>query len=306
MPHRPGTDGLNTTTVSSMTAKLGSRAALITALVLVLVGAPAAADDTTTTTSTTLDSTTTTVESTTTTTSASTTTTTTATEPSTTTNTTTPSTTTSVGESATSTSPEATSPGATSPGATSPTAPGSVVLNAGASASPAVPITGPATASGATPQRGSQVQLQAPPPPPPAEWELPANSGSGRRAVYSKSLQRVWAVDEAGTVIKTHRVSGKLDPYDPAPGVYSVYSRSIRTYAIHNPSITWSYMVRFAHGARGGNIGFHEIPYQYGHPVQSVDQLGDPLSGGCVRQAPEDAIWMWNWAQIGTVVVVLA
>ena len=56
-------------------------------------------------------------------------------------------------------------------------------------------------------------------------------------------------------------------------------------------------MIRFAHGGHGGNIGFHEIPIQYGRPVQTVDQLGEPLSGGCVRQAPDDAIWMWNWAQ---------
>jgi lipoprotein-anchoring transpeptidase ErfK/SrfK len=63
-------------------------------------------------------------------------------------------------------------------------------------------------------------------------------------------------------------------------------------------------MVRFAKGDRGGNIGFHDIPYQYGRPVQTIDQLGQPLSGGCVRQASADAIWMWNWAQLGTVVIV--
>ena len=180
------------------------------------------------------------------------------------------------------------------------------MLNAGASVSPAIPISGPAAATGVTPQRGSQVQHQAPPPPPPAEFQLPANSGSGRRAVYSKSLQRVWAVDENEVVIKTHRVSGRLDPLDPRPGVYSVYSRSFSTFAINNPTITWNYMVRFAHGSHDGNIGFHAIPIQYGRPVQTLEQLGQPLSGGCVRQAPDDAIWMWNWAQLGTVVVVLA
>lgn len=184
--------------------------------------------------------------------------------------------------------------------------PGGVTIDAGASAVPAAPIGAPAQATGATPSRGTQVQLRTPPPPPPADWELPANSGTGRRAVYSKSAQRVWAVDDNEVVIKTHRVSGRLDPLDPAPGVYSVYSRSLHTYAIHNPSITWSYMVRFAKGNRGGNIGFHEIPFQYGQPVQSIDQLGDPLSGGCVRQSTPDAIWMWEWAQVGTVVVVLA
>lgn len=169
---------------------------------------------------------------------------------------------------------------------------------------------GPATAGGQTPVRGTQFQLTPPPPPPPTLppvpwWAIvPANSGSGRRAVYSKTQQTVWAFDENNTLIKMHRVSGKQTPYDPAPGVYRVYSRSIRTYSINNPTITWGYMVRFAHGLQDGNIGFHEIPYQYGRPVQSEAQLGQALSGGCVRQAVPDAIWMWNWAGIGTVVVV--
>lgn len=176
-----------------------------------------------------------------------------------------------------------------------------------------VPADGPATPGGQTPVRGTQFQISPPPPPPPTPppapilpaWAVvPGNSGSGRRVVYSKSQQAVWVFDANNTVIKLHRVSGKRTPYDPAPGVYRVYSRSIRTYSINNPSITWGYMIRFAKGADGGNIGFHEIPYQYGRPVQSEAQLGQALSGGCVRQAVSDAIWMWNWAGVGTVVVV--
>ncbi|WP_420451195.1 L,D-transpeptidase [Ilumatobacter sp.] len=144
-----------------------------------------------------------------------------------------------------------------------------------------------------------------PPPPPPPPWALPGNSGTGRRVVYSKSLQRVWATDWSNRVIKTHRVSGKMKWCDPRPGWYSVFSRSRHTYAIQNPTIKWGFMVRFTKGCNGGNIGFHEIPFQYGRPVQSIAQLGQPLSGGCVRQARGDAIWMWNWAGIGTRVVVL-
>jgi hypothetical protein len=159
-----------------------------------------------------------------------------------------------------------------------------------------------------SPDRGTQLQTKQPPPPPstiPA-WKLaPANSGWGRRVVYSKTFQRVWVVDESGTTIKTHLVSGRQTPLDPRPGTYSVWSRSRHTYSISNPTVRWGYMVRFAKGARGGNIGFHEIPNQYGRPVQTIAQLGQPLSGGCVRQAVWDAIWMWNWAQIGTKVVVL-
>jgi lipoprotein-anchoring transpeptidase ErfK/SrfK len=164
---------------------------------------------------------------------------------------------------------------------------------------------------GVTPRRGTQLQVTPTVPPPPTTTTLPptalpANSGSGRRVVYSKPRQRVWTVEEDGTVSKTHLVSGRLTWNQPLPGTYSVFSRSMYTCNIKNPSICWRYMVRFAHGGDDGdNIGFHEIPKKDGVPVQSVSQLGTPLSGGCVRQATSDAIYMWNWAPVGTKVVVL-
>ena len=191
-----------------------------------------------------------------------------------------------------STTVETTLPAASAPG---------VSTDARLEADAAPPVLGPATASGRTPTRGPQVQLA---PPPPSPFDPPADGGNGRRVVYSKSQQTVWAYDESNTIIKMHRVSGRQDPNDPTPGSYRVWSRSLRTFSINNPSITWGHMVRFAKGDRGGNIGFHDIPYQYGRPVQTIDQLGQALSGGCVRQAYEDAVWMWNWAQLGTVVIV--
>lgn len=139
--------------------------------------------------------------------------------------------------------------------------------------------------------------------PPPSLQGLPASSGTGRRIVYHRGQQRVWAVDASGNVIKTHRVSGRL--YEPYRGTYSVYSRSLYTYATGNPDVKWRYMVRFAYGPNGGRIGFHEIPQRFGVPLQSVAQLGQPLSGGCVRQSTPDAQWMWNWAGVGTKVVVI-
>ncbi len=132
---------------------------------------------------------------------------------------------------------------------------------------------------------------------------LPANSGTGRRIVYSRAQQRIWAVEADGRVVKTHLISGRL--YEPYAGTYSVYSRSMYTYSVADPDVKWRYMVRFAYGPGGGRIGFHEIPTRFGVPLQSESQLGQPLSGGCVRQATADAIWVWNWAGIGTKVVVL-
>jgi lipoprotein-anchoring transpeptidase ErfK/SrfK len=164
---------------------------------------------------------------------------------------------------------------------------------------------------GVPPQRGTQLQVTPTVPPPPTTTTLPpdalpSNSGSGRRVVYSKPRQRVWTVEEDGTVSKTHLVSGRLKYNQPTPGTYHVFSRSMYTCNLKDPTICWRYMVRFAYGGDDGdNIGFHEIPKRNGVPVQSVSQLGTPLSGGCVRQATPDAIFIWNWAPVGTKVVVL-
>lgn len=136
---------------------------------------------------------------------------------------------------------------------------------------------------------------------------LPDDSGTGRRVVYSKSKMRVWTVEEDGTVSKTHLVSGRRDWSQPTPGTYSVFSRSRYTCNVDNRNICWPYMVRFATGSGGDNIGFHEIPTNVstGNKVQSTSQLGQALSSGCVRQSHGDAVYMWNWAHLGTKVVVL-
>jgi len=166
---------------------------------------------------------------------------------------------------------------------------------------PADGVPGPSTLT--------RLAMYVPPPPPPAPPPtvatsgLPDNSGAGRRVVYHRGQQRVWLVDASGGVVKTHRVSGRL--YEPYRGTYSVFSRSLYTSSIANPDVKWMYMVRFTRGPGGDNIGFHEIPKRFGVPLQSVAQLGQPLSGGCVRQSTPDAIYMWNWAGIGTKVVVL-
>jgi lipoprotein-anchoring transpeptidase ErfK/SrfK len=63
--------------------------------------------------------------------------------------------------------------------------------------------------------------------------------------------------------------------------------------------------VRFAHGPHAA-IGFHSIPTKNGVPLQTVKQLGTPQSHGCIRQRMSDAIRMWDFATVGTHVVVVA
>lgn len=133
---------------------------------------------------------------------------------------------------------------------------------------------------------------------------LPADSGDGRRVVFSETEQRVWLVAASGRVERTYLVSGSV--YDNLePGTYSVYSRSEDAVGIDD-SGTMKYFVRFTQGDEGAAIGFHTIPVDDGAPVQTRAELGTPLSHGCIRQAAGDAIALWRFAPLGTTVVVTA
>lgn len=132
---------------------------------------------------------------------------------------------------------------------------------------------------------------------------LPGNSGVGRRAVYSLSEQYVWVVDVSGAVIRSFPVSGQRS--QPRPGSYKVFSQSLNSFSPELRGVTFRFMTRFATGRQGGNIGFHEIPKQYGRPMQTVEQLGTPLGSGCLRSSTADAVFMFRWAKPGTRVVVV-
>ncbi|HEV8116658.1 MAG TPA: L,D-transpeptidase [Acidimicrobiales bacterium] len=152
---------------------------------------------------------------------------------------------------------------------------------------------------------------QPPPPPappptaapaPPSAPGLPAGSGSGRRIVYCVRCQRVWLVEANGSVVQSHLVSGRAGV--PRPGTYRVFSKSERAIA-GSRKATMRNMVRFARG-RTLAIGFHSIPRDLrGRPIQAESDLGNFRSLGCVRQTDSNARILYNFAPLGTTVVVV-
>lgn len=133
---------------------------------------------------------------------------------------------------------------------------------------------------------------------------LPPDSGSGRRLVYERAGQRVWAVDDDGSIIRSWLVSGSKYNNE-LPGTHEVYSRS-------EESTAWNGQGRLPKMVRWlkteiGAIGFHGLPTRIadGSAYQTEAELGTRLSGGCQRQADLDADFTWDFAQVGTPVVVL-
>ena len=122
--------------------------------------------------------------------------------------------------------------------------------------------------------------------------------------MFSEGRQRVWLVDADDQVARTYLVSGSVtDNLDP--GTYAVYSRSSNAVGIDD-SGTMRWFVRFTQGDTGAAIGFHDIPVDDGERVQTVGELGTPTSHGCIRQRTADAEALWDFAPLGTTVVVVA
>jgi hypothetical protein len=133
---------------------------------------------------------------------------------------------------------------------------------------------------------------------------VPANSGSGRRVVYERAGQRVWAIDANDRIVRSWLVSGSKYANE-MPGVHTVYSRSDVSTA-WNGKAWLPKMIRYQQ-TRIGHIGFHAIPLHVedNSPYQTEAELGTRLSGGCQRQANADAAFLWDFAQVGTTVVVV-
>jgi peptidoglycan hydrolase-like protein with peptidoglycan-binding domain len=132
---------------------------------------------------------------------------------------------------------------------------------------------------------------------------LPDNSGTGRRVVYDRAGQRVWAINDDGAVIRSWLVSGSQYGNE-VPGTHEVYSRSDMSTA-WNGKAWLPQMIRW-YKTEIGALGFHSIPLSVkdNSAYQTTEELGTRLSGGCQRQHPLDAAFMWEFATIGTKVVV--
>ena len=83
------------------------------------------------------------------------------------------------------------------------------------------------------------------------------NSGSGKRVVYDRAGQRVWAVDKNDRVIRSWLVSGSKYNNE-VPGKHMVFSRSEVSTAWNGKALL-PHMIRYTK-TKIGAIGFHGIP----------------------------------------------
>jgi ribosomal protein L24E len=129
---------------------------------------------------------------------------------------------------------------------------------------------------------------------------LPPNSGTGRRIVYSNAQQRIWLVEADGQVSHSFLVSGRHGL--PAVATYHVFAKL----AIDpDGSLVLPWALKFAAMPDGAAVDIHGIPLTLGGvPIEPDVLLGTPESHGCVRLSQVNAQFVFNWASVGTTVVV--
>ena len=135
--------------------------------------------------------------------------------------------------------------------------------------------------------------------------ERPLDKHTGKRIVYDKALMTVWLMDKRNQVVGRYPVVGRWDR--PAKGTYRVFSKSDRS-GNPNSKVTFNHMVRFTYGPDTKSpIGFHSIPRYYdGSRMHPVSSLGLPIAtGGCIRMADKDAKAVYDFMNVGDLVVVL-
>jgi hypothetical protein len=136
----------------------------------------------------------------------------------------------------------------------------------------------------------SSVRPSATPAPP----AVPANSGTGKRTVYSLSQHRVWVVPPNGGPISTFTVTAGTVP--AKAGTYYVSKRKLSGVGTDGANI--EHIVYFEYTA--------ETWVAFSAPVSDQVTAPDPsLHTGAVRAHRADITKIWNNTVIGSTVVVL-
>ncbi|WP_420821989.1 hypothetical protein [Streptomyces avicenniae] len=135
----------------------------------------------------------------------------------------------------------------------------------------------------------------------PTDPALPEESGTGRRVVYALAQQRVWLVDAAADG-SGEEVTSTFEVFPssvgPEPGEYAITSRTAQ--GTGSDGVPMEHAVIFHADAEGIVFGFSAAT------DGSVPNPESELRTGAIRQSRGDGDTMWEFAEEGTAVVVVA
>lgn len=111
---------------------------------------------------------------------------------------------------------------------------------------------------------------------------------------------QVMTIFENGTALDAFMISSGKRGMDTPTGTFSIHNKTPRawskTYGLYMPY--WMAIVP------GGKFGIHELPEWPGGYKEGTNHLGIPVSHGCVRLGVGPAKRVFEWADIGTPIVI--
>ncbi len=128
-------------------------------------------------------------------------------------------------------------------------------------------------------------------------------AGKGKRIEVDLSDQKLKMI-ENGRVVSIRTIStGKWSTPTPT-GEYKTRNKIVTAYS--KPyALYMEYWMAFS---ADGSYGLHSLPYwktkDGGRIYEGANHIGTPVSHGCIRQTLDDAKTLYEWAPVGTPVVI--
>lgn len=105
---------------------------------------------------------------------------------------------------------------------------------------------------------------------------------------------------ENGISLDSYRISTGKKGMETPKGQFKIENKSPRAWSKKYGLFMPNWMAILP----SGEIGIHELPVWPGGFQEGASHLGIPVSHGCVRLGPEPAKRVYDWAELGTPVVV--
>jgi hypothetical protein len=127
----------------------------------------------------------------------------------------------------------------------------------------------------------------------------PAKISSGKYIDINLSSQ-VMVIFENGRAIDAYLVSSGKRGMDTPQGSYTIQNKALKPWSKQYSL----YMPHWMALTSDGKYGIHELPEWPGGYKEGQDHLGTPVSHGCVRLGVGAAKTVYEWAEVGTPVIV--
>jgi lipoprotein-anchoring transpeptidase ErfK/SrfK len=134
---------------------------------------------------------------------------------------------------------------------------------------------------------------------------LPLAPVPGQRIFVSLSQQKVW-VYEDGELLWDWLASTGMPSSPTATGVFQIRSHEVDAYA-PDWGLSMPYFMGIYEPSPNAAVmnGFHGFPTRDGQQLLWMNNLGQPVTFGCIMVSTENAALLYDWAREGAIVEVL-